>query len=268
MRTKCLLFSLMLLTSLLINFGYAIDTKTLVGLWLLDEGKGEIVTDSSDNKLDGKLIGDTKWVDGKLGKALQFDGQDDCVEIPNKVLPEQYTFCMWIYNESADRAPGDDGADDGYGQTIFSSSSPGEKYGIWVTIHQGKNVRFYAYSDTHIAADGSFLTTSDPITIKKWHHIAVTAIKGGESHIYVDGKDVATFTNRGNDVKSSAYFIGDLRTDRKITFNGIIDDVAMFNVVLSKTEIENIMAQGLNVLAIEPSGKLTATWASIKMQYE
>ena len=42
-----------------------------------DEGKGEAVTDSSDNGLDGKIAkGKPKWVKGKFDGAMEFGGQD------------------------------------------------------------------------------------------------------------------------------------------------------------------------------------------------
>ena len=60
-----------------------IDQETIVGMWLFDEGKGEVTKDSSGNGNDGKLMNGPKWVDGKFGKALEFDGTDDNVEMPN-----------------------------------------------------------------------------------------------------------------------------------------------------------------------------------------
>ena len=48
-------------------------------------------------------------------------------------------------------------------------------------------------------------------------------------------------------------------------FRGIIDDVAIFNVVLSEDEITQIMDDGLDAsFAVFPSDKLTTTWAYIK----
>lgn len=37
------------------------DPKTIVGLWLLDEGTGKTVKDSSGNGFDGEILGDVKW---------------------------------------------------------------------------------------------------------------------------------------------------------------------------------------------------------------
>ena len=48
--------------------------KSLVAFWSFDDGKGDTAKDNSKNGLDGKLIGNPKWVDGKANKALEFKG--------------------------------------------------------------------------------------------------------------------------------------------------------------------------------------------------
>ena len=44
-----------------------------------------------------------------------------------------------------------------------------------------------------------------------------------------------------------------------------LDDVAIFNVVLSEDEIQGIMDDGLDAaFAVSPTDKLTTTWATLK----
>ena len=59
-----------------------IDPKNITGMWLFDEGKGGTAADSSENGNDGEIHG-AKWVDGKFGKALEFDGASNWVEVPH-----------------------------------------------------------------------------------------------------------------------------------------------------------------------------------------
>jgi hypothetical protein len=51
-------------------------------------------------------------------------------------------------------------------------------------------------------------------------------------------------------------------------FRGLIDEVAIFNVVLTENDIKSIMTNGLEtaigLTAVSSAGKLTATWADIK----
>jgi hypothetical protein len=53
-----------------------IDPKTCLGMWLFDEGKGDIAKDKSGMGNDGTITGNPKWVDGKFGKALSFNGAE------------------------------------------------------------------------------------------------------------------------------------------------------------------------------------------------
>jgi hypothetical protein len=73
MKARCLLIGLVVLFvgGMLANSTHAaIDPKTIVGLWLFDEGSGNTAKDSSGNKNDGAFMGKPAWVDGKFGKAL------------------------------------------------------------------------------------------------------------------------------------------------------------------------------------------------------
>jgi hypothetical protein len=49
-------------------------------------------------------------------------------------------------------------------------------------------------------------------------------------------------------------------------FIGVVDEVAIFNVVLSEDDINSIMLNGLEntITAVSPSGKLATTWGGIK----
>ena len=52
-----------------------IDPDSITGMWLFNEGKGGTAADASGNGNDGEIHG-AKWVDGKFGKALEFNGTD------------------------------------------------------------------------------------------------------------------------------------------------------------------------------------------------
>ena len=57
-----------------------IPREGLVGYWKLDEGQGEIVADSSGLGANGEIIDGVDWVDGYMGKALEFNGEDGYVD--------------------------------------------------------------------------------------------------------------------------------------------------------------------------------------------
>ena len=84
-----------------------LDRGDIEGLWLFDEGKGDVVGDSSGNGRDGEIFG-AKWVDGKFGAALEFDGTDDHVVIGSYYSiggTDPRTTCLWFKaNETKDHS--------------------------------------------------------------------------------------------------------------------------------------------------------------------
>ena len=108
----------------------------------------------------------------------------------------------------------------------------------------------------------------------EWIHVAETRdVKKRAYKMYKNGEVAAEDTWRkcgahpcGDSSPSGLNFlIGDGYAGK---FRGIIDEVALFNVVLSEDDIQNIMDNGLlratGMEAIFPAGKLTTTWAGIK----
>ena len=75
--------AIFVISLMLTSISYAkIDPKAIVAVWLFDEGAGKVAKDSSLNGINGEFMGNPKWVKGKFGKALEFDGDDyvDCGE--------------------------------------------------------------------------------------------------------------------------------------------------------------------------------------------
>ena len=70
------------------NIGQAkiteVDLSTAVGIWLFDEGSGDSTKDMSSKGNHAKLTEGPKWVSGKFGKALEFNGEDNCVQTEKK----------------------------------------------------------------------------------------------------------------------------------------------------------------------------------------
>ena len=65
---------LMLLPSIFCYFGIISASADAIGVWLFDEGAGEIVKDVSGNGHHGEIVGEVAWSEGKFDNALEFDG--------------------------------------------------------------------------------------------------------------------------------------------------------------------------------------------------
>jgi len=76
----------------------ALDTTGLVGAWLLDDGNGQTLKDSSDNGLNGEIVkGKPKWVKGKFDGGLEFGGSD-MAQVPDdkKLDLKSFTIAAWV----------------------------------------------------------------------------------------------------------------------------------------------------------------------------
>jgi len=120
-----------------------------------------------------------------------------------------------------------------YGYSIFSAHSAGNY--TWLTVGgtggggSVDEVRFCAFSSsaTCNVASGSNVGTG------QWHYVSATAVDGGAAAVRVDGNNVLSFTSNGGGTWNSGSTIADLRPDRNIEFEGIIDEVQISNVVRS-----------------------------------
>ena len=75
-----------------------------IGRWWFDEGAGIIAYDSARSN-HGTLINGPTWTTGQIGGALQFDGVDDYVEIPNSSslqVTNAITVAVWAKTSSFD----------------------------------------------------------------------------------------------------------------------------------------------------------------------
>jgi hypothetical protein len=100
MKGTTFLISIVVLAMMMITatIGSAkIDKTTAVGIWLLD-GK-DLSDESSDNRLEGTVMGKPKSVEGQFGKAMSCNGTGEYVDVtPNDALNmgEQVTITLWM----------------------------------------------------------------------------------------------------------------------------------------------------------------------------
>ena len=224
----------------------------LVGAWLFDENRGGTAKDASGNGHDGKIIG-AKWVQGKIGTALEFNGNGNIVEIPHHADFDltEYTASAWIKTEPT-----------GKWQTVLGkepvAGNP-RNYGVYVagdTKLLGVNYTTggawkTAFSKT-VAADG------------KWHHVAAT-YDGKKLRAYMDGViEGETATEIPPDHNTEPVRIGRWGNPRGDYWEGVLDEVAVFSQALTEDEIQDITMNLRDALAVEVSGKLAVTWGTLK----
>lgn len=241
----------------------AIDPSSAMGIWLLDEGSGDTAYDSSGNDHHGTING-AQWVDGKFGGALSFDGQDDFVDCGNSELLRISAGSMaaWISINVND--------DSGLSAVTLPYDDGDAWDGPWRSLGLGSwrgSLRYW------MAIDGNNAEMQPgDINTDQWYHLVAT-FDGTSRKAYLDGELKFEAETPGTiiygDPKPSLV-IGDRNVNRAASgerMNGLVDDVAVFNVALSDSDVSDIMNNGLQgVVAVEPSGKLATTWATVKDQ--
>lgn len=241
-----------------------IDPKTCVGVWIFDENNGEVAKDSSGNQNDGTLVNSPKWVKAELGNALSFDGVDDYVNLP-AVTSDNWagvTLVAWVWlNLLPTELP----------------SSYGEIYGsnqdIYDMYEDKNNNELRVKVTTTVSAERPGIPTAQ-LETNRWLHIVGTYDSvEGKVKIYMNGQliDTHNLTGLVNGAQySSIGSQGGPNGPFTDFLNGMIDEVALFNVSLDEQDIQTLMNKGLKeslgIAAVVFSGKLASTWASIKAQ--
>lgn len=252
----CVSFSLMLATS-----DAAIDPDDVVGVWLFDEGSGEVATDASDKGLDGIIHGNPKWVNGKFGKALELDGSAAYVEVPEHENPrEAITVSLWV--KSLTENWNQHGWMIEKRNAFVLHPNTDTKNVAWAICNGGCWNKPRAWSDNAVG----------PTDVTDWHmYTATWDSVTGEWFIYIDAKEESAMNldKTPLDADTGAVFIGRDTCCAGRFGNAVIDEVAMFSVALDQSEIETLMMKGLGntVADVEAKGKMTTTWGNIKVNY-
>jgi len=233
-----------------------------------EEGSGNTTMDMSGNGNNGTLIGGISWINGgKLGNALEFNGTDSQV----------------LIQSSASLQPGDSD----FSIEAWIKADPGSQQ--WARVVDKFYGTGYCFGrvggELTIGAEfggnpNNFASTT-PVFDNAWHHIAlvrdvktVEDLQISQLNIYVDG-------NKENSIVAPNADVENLDTtpvrigagdqccaegppeDVAYFFKGIIDEVLIYRKALTADEIKRDM-EGSPVSAIQPSGKVSTTWAEMK----
>ena len=240
---------LVLLASLLViaNLGVAnVAEEGLVAYWPFDEGSGKTAEDVTGNGHDGKFAGAPKWVDGKFGTALEFDGEEDHVVVADDAalaIEENITFMAWF-------SPGD---------VLTSRRLMVKNNSIFVIFDFGNkdSIDFLVKPDNTFAES----TTTD-WKVGEWYHFAGT-FDGKTMKVYVNGKLEDEAANNVPIAPSDLeLWIGGDDFGRPTDFfPGSIDEVRLYEKTLTEAEIQKVMETPQDV---EARGKLATAWGKIK----
>ena len=246
-----------------------IDPESLMGMWLLDENRGDIVGDISGNGHDGKFVNDVKWTEGKFDKAVVLTGES---HLDHEALPTldvglgNFSLVAWV------KTSGD--PPDWHAAIIHKAVWPAPRHGYLLCVrgkldpgNLGKPLLWVGLG----TQAGVHLFGTRPINDGKWHHLAGIVDRKTAMKLYVDGEfdtegDITQFVKENEDNTSKFYLGGE--PGRPHVIERSIDEVAVFNTVLTDEDVETIYQKGLEyalgITAVSSSGKLALTWGGLK----
>ncbi len=244
------LVAICVLFSLTTGLQAGLDDESLVLYLSFDEGTGDDAADSSVHGHDGELIKSPTWVDGQFGKALEFDGtKQQHVKVPindTLQLREQFSIAFWVKR-------GDTQIRD-WNYMVTAGTLK------WASILNRGDSKTYFWSTS--GGGWAQKAVSDDIQPEDWVHLAVTHDTKSEIVIYNDGKKAGGGAKPPPvDEIDGSVMVG-ARHPGEEFFTGVIDEVFVFNRIITEAEVNEIMSG--DFLPVEPAEKLATTWGSIK----
>ena len=225
----------------------------LVAAYNFNEGSGTTVTDASGNGITGNIFGATWTTGGRNGNALSFNGSSSYVDLGNPALLQITGSMTWSAWVEAAANPADDGqivakSDDASGWQLKTSPDTGpHTFGVRVAGATNAFARCYS-------------TTVRSLNV--WYHVAgVYDASARTLDIYVNGvpdNGTSSGTIPASQI-NSAVNVNIGRRSGGYYFNGVIDDVRIYNRALSQAEIQADMNTPVGTPTPTATPAVTAT---------
>jgi len=223
----------------------AVTDPNLIGWWRFDDGSGTTAIDSSGNSYD-MLLRNTTWEDGVFGGALQFHrvgyGYVENFHYNDNAI----TVCAWVRHDAFRIGE------------IERYVTVAEEVAVIRKDLDG-SLHFYIKTDGNLG----HLLVSDVLTEGRWHHVAGTW-DGITQRLYIDGVEIAIQVPGG--VLGNPSHVE--MSSGGEPFNGMLDDVRIYNRALRQNGIQVIMQGEEFPYAFSPTPPDRAihpdTWVSLE----
>ena len=211
--------------------------NSLVAYWSFDEGIGTTAGDSSGNGNNGTLHGGAMWTDGKSAKALDFNGVDGYVQIPQSSsldVTAQVTVTAWVYLRAYVDSMGYES------HVVSRSTGSGGPLYVLCTHADGK----IGYDAGPFTGYHESIAT---LTLSSWTHLAMT-YDGASVCLYINGVLDSNYAQSGSIPTTSNWLAigckptGPFGNPGTYAYtNGTIDEVRIYNKALTQQEIRTVM---------------------------
>ena len=212
----------------------------LVGHWKLDDGSGTVAADSSGNGNDGTIT-NAEWTEGMFGGALNFDavGQIDVPTESWATIDKQLTVAFWIYGDPALQPMNQTNI------AAFQDPSNNDARLFSCHVPWGNGTVYFDSGGT--STSGGYDRISKAATPEEfsgqWNHWTFTKdADAGEMKIYLNSVLWHSGTGMNRPMAGVTGFTISGRPDHTQPYGGLMDDVRLYNHVLSPAEIKKLSA--------------------------
>jgi hypothetical protein len=211
-----------------IGAGLQAPSRIPIAAYSFDAGEGAVAEDLFGEH-DGSIEGAGWFDNGKYGKALSFDGENDCVTVADAEdlqLTEDFTLEAWV-------KPKDDGSSE---PILFKEKPYFGAYGLYYGLEGEGDM------EGLIGDEWEFVRAVDGADQEQnvWVHVALT-YDGANMRLYIDGELIDTSAAHGVEPSSGDLSIG-CSQEFGDNFDGLIDEVRVYNRALGAGEVAADMA--------------------------
>ncbi|MBD3184980.1 hypothetical protein GF312_22040 [Candidatus Poribacteria bacterium] len=226
-------------------------------IWAIDDDASRLLylpfdgddpEDLSQYAHEVELVGNPEHVDGKYGMAYEVS-TSNYIKVPItetlQQLTEQFTVVFWV--KKGDPQPGT------WNYMVAGGSL---KWAVILNADQ----KVYIYSAN---PNWSHRMTTDDILPEEWTHIAMVYDVDSGVEVYFNGELAGSGAQPAAVVDVDGSIMVGARHPGQEFFAGIIDEVALYNRILTQDEIMRDM-EAVGGAAVSASGKLASSWGEIK----
>ena len=228
MNYKILFLGLLLI--LFTSQALAITNDNLVHYWNFDETSGNLLDLVGSN--NGTNTSVTQNQTGIINKAYSYNGSSSKTDLTNAntfIASSEISTSQWIKPSITS------GAD-----IIWTSNNGNTDTILYELFIEDEKIKFFGCN----GSDQFQLMDSTTVSTSNWTHIVTTLTNNG-AYLYVNGLLVASDTSNTNPTTGAteAHF-GFLRTGATNYYSGLIDEVGIWNKILSGTDINELYNGG------------------------
>jgi len=236
-RKQSLLTAALATTGLMLA-GTSAHAAALLHNWTFDGNTNDSAGSANGTFGDANVSGEN-YVAGQVGQALTFDGVDDFVETAaGAIVPAtDFTVTAWVFWE----------AGNGQRATIAGGQQSGNAGEVFALSRDaaGGDTKLFLNLLANGGQAGSIVESPDGTVAKNaWQHVAFTVDSVNGSTIYLNGVAVGATPGRTTHDPTTNFVIGRRPDGESFYFDGLIDDVAIFDGVLTLNELATVRDSG------------------------